>query len=57
MSKQRRQKVSFKATKLVPKPTKVEFYTKKGDKVSFKSTTKVPKPVKVEFYAKKSNKK
>ena len=47
------QKVSFKATKLVPKPTKVEFYTKRGEKVSFKATQKAPKPVKVEFYAKR----
>ncbi len=47
------ERVSFKATKMVPKPSRVEFYTKSGEKVSFKATKQVPRPVKVEFYAKK----
>ena len=56
MPKRGTQKISFKATKSVPIPTKVEFYTKKGEKISFKATAKVPKPVKVEFYAKSRKK-
>ncbi len=56
MSKQRREKVSFKAQKKVSKPVKVEFYTKTGEKVSFKGHIQVKKPVKVEFYAKKEKK-
>ncbi len=50
---ERRQKVTFKATKEVPKTVKVEFYTKSGEKVAFKATKEVPKTVKVEFYVKK----
>jgi len=57
MSKQRRQKVEFKADKQVSKPVKVEFYTKDGEKVSFKGHKEVTKPVKVEFYAKRDKKK
>lgn len=50
-----RQKVIFKATKMVPKPVSVEFYTKNGERKSFRATQKVPKPVRVEFYAKRKN--
>jgi len=53
MAKQRRQKIEFIAEKKVPKPVKVEFYTKNGERKSFNAIKKVPKPVKVEFYAKK----
>jgi hypothetical protein len=49
----RREKISFKATRAVPKTVKVEFYNKRGGRVSFKATKEVPKTVKVEFYAKK----
>ena len=56
MSKQRREKTSSTADKLVSKPVKVEFYTKDGEKVSFKGHKEVTKPVKVEFYAKREKK-
>lgn len=48
-----RKKVSFRATKKLPKKVPVSFRTSKGEKVSFQATKKVPKKVKVEFYAKK----
>jgi len=54
--KTRRKKVSFTATKKVPKKVKVEFTTSKGEEVSFKATKKIPKKVKVEFYAKRKKK-
>lgn len=56
MSKQRRERISFTASKKIPKPVKVEFYTKEGKKVSFKGHKEVTKPVKIEFYAKKKKK-
>lgn len=49
----RRKKVSFKATRRIPKTVNVKFYTSKGRKVSFKSVKRTPKTVKVTFYAKK----
>jgi hypothetical protein len=52
----RRKKVTFKATKKVPKKINVSFSTKSGKKVSFHATKKVPKKVKVEFYAKRKKK-
>lgn len=54
--KTRRKKVSFKATKRVPKKVRVSFTTRKGQKVSFRATKKVPKRVRVEFYAKRKKK-
>lgn len=54
--KTRRKKVSFTATKKVPKKVPVSFTTKKGERVSFRATKKVPKKVKVEFYAKRKKK-
>ena len=54
--KTRRKKVSFKATKKVPKKVRVSFTTRKGERVSFRATKKVPKKVKVEFYAKREKK-
>ena len=55
--KTRRKKVSFTATKKVPKKVRVSFTTRRGKKVSFRATKKVPKKVKVEFYAKRKKKK
>ena len=49
----RREKISFKATKAVPKTVSVEFYKKSGEKVSFKATKSVPRTMKVEFYVKR----
>lgn len=57
MSKQRREKISFRADEKVSKPIKIEFYTKEGERVAFKAHKQVVKPVKVEFYAKKDKKK
>jgi len=54
--KTRRKKVSFTATKKVPKKVPVSFTTGRGEKVSFRATKKVPKKVKVEFYAKRKKK-
>jgi len=51
--KTRRKKVSFTATKKVPKKVRVSFFKSSGEKVCFRATKKVPKKVKVEFYAKK----
>jgi len=56
MSKVRREKVTFKATKKVTKPVRVKFYTGKGERVSFTARKEVKKPVKVEFYARKKKK-
>jgi len=54
--KTRRKKVSFRATKKVPKKVRVSFTTGRGKKVSFRATKQVPKKVKVEFYAKRKKK-
>jgi len=56
MSKARREKVNFKATKIVSKPTKVSFHTKDGREVSFKAHKDIPMSVKVEFFAKRKKK-
>lgn len=56
MAQKRRQKVSFRATKIVSKPVKVEFRTKTGKAVSFKAKKNVPKIVRVEFYTKRKKK-
>jgi len=53
MPKERLQKVTFKATAVVSKPVKVEFYTKKGERVSFQAKKDIPKIVKVQFLAKR----
>jgi len=53
MSKKKREKISFIATKKIPKKVNVSFQTRKGDSIEFRATKKVPKKVKVEFYAKK----
>jgi len=55
--KTRRKKVSFTATKKVPKRVPVSFTTRRGKRVSFRATKKVPKKVSVEFYAKNKKKK
>ncbi len=57
MSKRGKKKVTFYATKKVPKKVRVSFTTSDGKKVSFKATKKVPKKVKVSFYASTSKKK
>ena len=54
--KTRRKKVSFIATKRVPKKVRVSFTTRRGKKVSFIATKRVAKRVKVEFYAKRKKK-
>ncbi|MBA7492726.1 hypothetical protein ES702_03276 [subsurface metagenome] len=51
-----RRKVSFTATKRVPKKVRVSFTTRRGKKVSFIATKRVPKEVKVEFHAKRKKK-
>ena len=54
--KTRRRKISFMATKRVPKKVRVSFTTRKGKKVSFIATKRVPKRTRVAFYAKKKRK-
>lgn len=49
----RRKKVSFKATRRIPKTVNVRFYTREGRKVSFRTVKRIPKTVKVTFYAKR----
>jgi len=56
MIKKKRKKVSFWATKRVPKRVKVSFYTRDGKLVSFKAIKRVPKRVKVSFYARRKRK-
>lgn len=51
MSKHKKKKVSFLATKRIPVKVKVSFKTSKGKKVSFTATKRVPKKVRVTFYA------
>lgn len=53
MPKQQQKHISFTATKIVSKPTKVVFRTSDGKVVDFKAKKDVPKSVKIEFYAKK----
>ncbi len=48
--------ISFKATKIVSKPIKVDFFTERGERVEFKAHRDVPKSVKVEFFAKRGKK-
>lgn len=48
--------VSFKATKKLSKPIKVNFTTETGQQVSFKATKKITKPVRIKFYTKKDGK-
>ena len=57
MAKARKKRISFKATKIISKPTTITFHTKDGKEVSFKAHKDVPKVVRVEFLAKKSSKK
>ena len=54
--KTQRKKVSFRATKRVPKKVRVSFTTRKGKKVSFLATKRVSKKIEVKFYAKKKTK-
>lgn len=54
--KTRKKKISFIATKRVPKKVRVSFTTRRGKKVSFIATKRVPKRVKVEFRAKRKKK-
>ena len=53
MSKARRHRVTFKATKKVKQPTEVKFKTKSGEKVDFIAEKPVKKKVKVSFLASK----
>ena len=54
--KTRRRKISFMATKIVPKKVRVSFTTRKGKKVSFIATRRVPKRTRIKFYARKKRK-
>ena len=56
MGKQRRERISFIASKVVSKPATITFYTKSGKEVNFKGHKDVPKSVRVEFLAKKRKK-
>lgn len=53
MSTHRRERITFKATKIVSKPVKVGFYTESGQKVEFKAHKNMPKSVKIDFLAKR----
>lgn len=55
--KTRRKRVTFTATKKVPKKVPVSFRTTEGEKVAFRATKKVAKKVRVDFYAKRPKKK
>ena len=53
MTQKRRKRVTFVATKKVPKKVNVAFRTSSGKRVSFVATKKVPKKKKVTFLARK----
>lgn len=53
MTKERKIRVTFKATKIVSKPTKVSFHTSSGRPVEFKAKKDIPQTIKVSFLAKK----
>jgi len=42
-------KISFKATKRVPKKVNISFETSAGKKITFRATKRKPKPVKISF--------
>jgi len=46
-------RISFWATKKIPKKVRVNFKTRSGKRVSFTGTKKVPKRVKVSFWVTK----
>ena len=48
-------RISFWATKKVPKRVRVSFVDKYGKRVSFTGTKKIPKRVRVSFWAKKKS--
>ncbi len=52
-NKERRQRVSFTATKVVSKSAVISFHTKDGKIVAFKGHKDVPKPIRITFLAKK----
>jgi hypothetical protein len=56
MSKSRRKRVTFIATKVVSRPATIKFYTRSGKEVKFKGHKHVPKSVRVEFFARKKKK-
>lgn len=53
MAGERRERITFKATKIVSKPVKVEFRTKSGESVTFRANKDVPKVVQVNFLKKR----
>ncbi len=52
----KKRRVSFWATKKIPKKATVSFRDSSGRRVSFTATKRVPKKVKVNFWASKSGK-
>jgi len=50
---EKKEKVTFTASRVVSKPAVISFHTKDGKVVEFKGHKDVPKPVKVTFFAKK----
>jgi len=53
MSTSRRERITFKATKVVSKAVEVEFRNSNGQLVHFKAHADVPKVVRVNFLANK----
>lgn len=53
MASERRQRVSFTATKIVSKPAVISFETKNGQQVTFKGHKDVPAPIRVSFLKKR----
>ena len=51
-----KKRVSFWATKYVPRKTKVNFRNRYGERVSFTATKRVPRKVKVKFWASSKSK-
>jgi hypothetical protein len=52
-TKDKKERVTFTATKIVSKPAVIEFRTKSGALVNFKGHKDVPKSVRVSFLKKK----
>ena len=53
MAKERKERISFTATKVVSKPAVIRFHTKNGEIVTFKGHKDVPKDIRVTFLSKR----
>ena len=52
MAHQKRERITFTATKIISKPAVISFHTKDGKEIVFRGHKDVPKPVKITFFSK-----